>query len=318
MDTIIYIYLNKNLHTDLKGTDLTATLSEQGIYNRKEYDMGDYRLIQIGMCEHFLRVCQGKGLNTSNSAEMEFADSRLTSKEQTKKGQTGKKITIMSLIEKVSWVTAAKKRYEMECAKREEAMRWKFFREIIEDRDHSFIVCQDEIPFLTGLNFREYLEEDWIMHMMGYARLPHYLILGKVYGLYTIIRHYAREMKSLKWILLRRQFKEEDREFVEYIYEEYGLTMDVRLIEEEADYKRGGLLSAIPVVVVDFCEEERIPVGAVPRGSIWIDMISSEEKYRRLEERDTGIYYFSLKKEWKQPQKALNILDTTGKNGYNT
>jgi len=73
-----------------------------------------------------------------------------------------------------------------------------------------------------------------------------------------------------------------------------------------------------PSLVLDFSEADRIATADVPRGSIWLDMAASEEKRRRIEDRNTGIRYFSLKKEWKQPQKALNHLDTTSKNGYNT
>jgi D-alanine-D-alanine ligase len=44
---------------------------------------------------------------------------------------------------------------------------------------------------------------------------------------------------------------------------------------------------------------------------------ASEEKERRVASGCPQIRYFSMKKEWKDPRKALEYLDTISKNGYN-
>ena len=60
--------------------------------------------------------------------------------------------------------------------------------------------------------------------------------------------------------------------------------------------------------------------AGVARGSIWLDLYSVEEKQKKMECRNPGIFYFSLKKKWKQVQKVRNMpffLDTAKENGYN-
>ena len=190
--------------------------------------------------------------------------------------------------------------------------------EIAKEEDHCCVVCQEAIPSLGRLDFHGYFEEDWVRHMMRYVNSPHFVILGQAACLPQILYSFVRKMKSLKWMMPARQFRPQFQDLVDDFCEEYGLAVDLRLVEEEADYRRCGLLCTIPSVIVDFSEEEKIPATAVAGESVWIDMVSSEEKQRRLEERNLGIAYFSLKKEWKQPQKAVNHLDTISKNGYNT
>lgn len=115
-----------------------------------------------------------------------------------------------------------------------------------------------------------------------------------------------------------RQFQEAQEELVEDIYEEYGLAVEVHLLGEEKELRRRWLNCPFPVVIIDFSGEEKISAADVAKNSIWLDMTASEVKRHRLEDRNTQIAYFSLKKEWKQPQKARNYLDTISKNRYNT
>ena len=203
-------------------------------------------------------------------------------------------------------------------------------------------VCQEPMPYFAERYFNDYFAADWVRHMLRYGRyvedmthtrgrtydsrikeevsqpLAHFMILGQTACLPEILYEHVRGIKSLKWILPRRQFLEGQQELVEVLSEEYGLAAEVRLLFEEEGYRQVHPVCRVPSLVLDFSEEDRIPTADVARGSIWLDMASSEEKRRRIEDRDTGIHYFSLKKEWKQPQKALNYLDTISKNGYNT
>ena len=77
------------------------------------------------------------------------------------------------------------------------------------------------------------------------------------------------------------------------------------------------LKAAAPCLVLDFCDSDKVYGGGLAAGSIWLDFPASEEKERRVTSGCPQIRYFSMKKEWKDPRKALEYLDTISKNGYN-
>ena len=70
-------------------------------------------------------------------------------------------------------------------------------------------------------------------------------------------------------------------------------------------------------MVLDFSDSDKVYGGGLPAGSVWLDFPASEEKERRVTSGCPQIRYFSMKKEWKDPRKALEYLDTISKNGYN-
>lgn len=260
--------------------------------------MGDYCLVRVGVSSELMRILQERVPEESGSQE------------------STKKRSIFPWQRRREAHIAEKNRQQrlLEDTK----CRQDFLQQIMEDRNHSYIVTEEPVPFLEGWEFRGYYEEEWVMHIMQYATLNHFVILGKAECIPRLMLQYVQRMKSLKWVLLQRQYGEAEEELVEEIYEEYGLAVEVRLLEEEGDWRRMRLACKIPMVLVDFCEEEKISAADVARGSIWLDMNASEVKRCRLEDRNTGIAYFSLKKEWKRPQNALYQLDTNSKNGYNT
>lgn len=291
MDTIIYVYLKK---------EYGARNQESENYQRQDFSMGTYHLVKVGVSSTLWRILREQDLE-ENNAEKSEEDGVLSVLHFRKKRERRRR------------EIARQQRLirEAEC-------RQSFLQELLEDREHSYFVAEESIPILEGWTFRGYWEEEWVMHLMQHATLNHFVILGTAECIPVIILKYVRKMKSLRWILQERQFGDVEQELVEEIYEEYGLAVEVKLLKEEKDYRRMQLVCPQPVVVVDFSEEPRIPTSDVGKGSIWLDMSALEEKRRRLEERNTGIAYFSLKKEWKQPQKALYQLDTNSKNGYNT
>lgn len=283
-------------------------------YQRQDFDMGDYWLVSVGVSRELWRILQERDAEEvcpkSSETEGVGADG--------KKGGKHKKLI-------PPWARLGQKRQARlleqlrQQRKLEEAqIRQQFVQKLLEDRDHSYFVTEEPVSFLEGWSFREYLEETWVLHMMKYAALNHFVILGKADCIPGLLLRYVRSMKSLRWYLAERQFQEAESDLVEDIYEEYGLAVEVHLLEEEKDFRKLRLTCRLPAVVIDFCEEERISVVDVAKGSIWLDMGACETKRHRLEDRNTQIAYFSLKKEWKQPQKALNYLDTISKNGYNT
>ena len=149
--------------------------------------------------------------------------------------------------------------------------------------------------------FDSFREPQWVEHMMQYAGNPHFLILGYDSVLPLLIRRYACKMKSLKWILPKECYREPLQDFLEDIYEEYGLAAAVQVLEPGQNLKRAGVACREPSSILDFSGEVQIPTGQIAKGSIWLDMDALEEKCRRMESRNLGIRYVSLKKEWKQP-----------------
>ena len=99
--------------------------------------------------------------------------------------------------------------------------------------------------------------------------------------------------------------------------DEYGLIPEIRLLPEAADYDRVRLEATAPCLVLDFCDSDKVYGGGLAAGSVWLDFPASEEKERRVASGCPQIRYFSMKKEWKDPRKALEYLDTISKNGYN-
>ncbi len=164
--------------------------------------------------------------------------------------------------------------------------------------------------------FESYHDYLWVQELMQYTVPGYYLILGYAACLPEILRGYVGRMRGLKWFLKPEQYTLEVEDFIEEFYVEYGLAVEVHLVGEAWNRVRPG--SAVPVNVLDFTGEEKLSAYDVADGSIWVDMDSIDGKNRRMEARNPGITYFSLKKQWKQRQKEGICLDTVGKNGYNT
>lgn len=160
--------------------------------------------------------------------------------------------------------------------------------------------------------FDGYHEFPYAEELLAYGHSPHFLILGYDRLVPELILSHIRKMKSLRLIL---DYLPKDLEgFLEDLYEEYGLAATFQLLPEtqEHPYRSARILCSRPSVVLDFSGEGRMLTSGVVKDSVWLDMDSMEEKRRRIEERDTGILYISLKKQWAQG------LDTPIKNRYNT
>lgn len=279
MDTIIYIYRWKRPEEQ-----------KQHMYCREDYDLQDYQLSRVGMSESLLQICADNTYRQNSRRPKEpggFFERR-----------------------------RKKKQREQECIRLAE-----FMRDIGADRPEVSFVLEEPVPYLAGREFNGYFQSVYVRHLLRYAGaegIYHFIILGQTACVQELIYGLINNMKSLKWILPARLYRQAQQDMVDILYEEYGLAVEVRVFQEEESFARVYPTCRVPSVVLDFSETDRVPTVDVARGSIWLDMASSGEKRRRIEDRDTGIQYFSLKKEWKQPQKALNYLDTISKNGYNT
>jgi hypothetical protein len=197
-------------------------------------------------------------------------------------------------------------------------------QELTEDPDHTYVVCREPLSFYFGREFRDYLQQEWIEHLLrygerpgGYPAWPDLVLLGRNPYLPYVVLRYAARLQSMKWYLTEREYREEEEWLTGELEDEYGLIPEIRLLAENADYGRVRLQGTKPCVVLDFCDNEKVYGGGLAAGSIWLDFPASEEKERRVASGCPQIRYFSMKKEWKDPRKAREYLDTISKNGYN-
>ena len=165
--------------------------------------------------------------------------------------------------------------------------------------------------YLPLEEFHGYTERFWTEQVFYQgvrlsASPPHFVILGTAPGLPEVLEAHARRMKSLRWVLLEAEWDEELSAFVEDFYTEYGLAIELQLLEDAAALRRLRLFCGEPVNVVDFTGESYMAVSAAPEGSVWLDMLSVEEKRRRILARGKNITYFSMKEIWKNAQKRCN------------
>ncbi len=159
--------------------------------------------------------------------------------------------------------------------------------------------------------FQGYTQQFWVGQVFsqaaGLAVLPsRFVIMGTAPGLPEVIEAHVRRMKSLRWFLPSAEWNEELSVFVEDFYTEYGLAIELQLVEDEAALKRLRPFSRESVNIVDFTGENFMAVSAVPEGSVWMDMLSVEEKRRRIMAKGKKITYFSMKEIWKNAQKRCN------------
>lgn len=319
MDTIIYIFRWKqpdvNEHPNMQMANKQtagAVLCKEDMYCREDYDLQDYQFIKLAVSEKLLQICE-ENITADNSRRRKESGGFF------------------------------EKRRRKRIREQERALLTEFLQDIGADAGEVSFVCEEPVAYFAGREFNGYFQEKYVKHLLRYAGmgalflgekekmprgsvrrrdsgdfLTHFVVLGQTDCVQKIIYKLVDNIKSLKWILPRRLYRQEQQDFVDILYEDYGLAVEVRLMEEEESFTKVYPSSRLPAVILDFSETDRIPVMDVAKGSIWLDMGSSEEKRRRIEDRNTGLHYFSLKKEWKQPQKALNYLDTTSKNGYNT
>lgn len=154
--------------------------------------------------------------------------------------------------------------------------------------------------------FRDYTGRYWIEQLFRRAERSHFILLGKAAEVFPVIEAYAGRMKSLRWILTEAEYDRELADFVEDFYTEYGLAIELQLLEDWAALKRLRFFCREAVNMVDFTGENCMAVLTVPEGSIWLDMFSVEEKKRRILAREKKVAYISMKDIWKIVQKRCN------------
>lgn len=154
--------------------------------------------------------------------------------------------------------------------------------------------------------FTGYTELQWVQELMPFAANNHFIVLGNANCIPELLQQYADRMKSLRWIMDEAYVgahSEELEDFAETFYQEQGLAVTIEKVQGKCGFERLQLFCREPANILDFTGEDRVSVGWAPKGSIWLDMCSSEEKYRRISRRGGEIPYFSLRESWRQAQR---------------
>ncbi len=146
-----------------------------------------------------------------------------------------------------------------------------------------------------------------LLQQISKSRWPrHLVILGEAPCMEKWLEPMAKYMKSIVQFSLNRS-KGFDT-IREKLLDEYGL-----LIKWEKSLQPQSEESAM---VLDYCGKENVFIWGIPPGSVWVDMTSRESRRHAIEDRETGIYYTSLKTFWQG--EMLQTLDTINKIKYNT
>ena len=199
MDTIIYVYCDRSYSEE----------NSRG-YCRRDYDMGDYRLVRVGVSKELWRILQEREPENAGS---EREENRALEQRGWFKRLSGK-LPWNRLKEQLRTQRSLRLRETVRQQRlaAEAERRQQFVAEIMEDRDHSYFVTQEPIAFLEGWSFRGYAEEEWVLHLMQYASGNHFVILGKADCIPRLLLRYVKHMKSLKWWITGRQFGEAEQE----------------------------------------------------------------------------------------------------------
>ncbi len=167
-------------------------------------------------------------------------------------------------------------------------------------------------PIYTNYHAKENVQR--MLHMLSKEQFPQEAwILGQGPGMEEWLPIIARQVRNLTFYaeFVTKGFED----MLEELEENFGLVAQVSLVTP-GEWKKQRLRSLQPVLVMDFSGEEVISVTRLCRGSIWMDMDSVDGKRHAIEERRTGVFYFSLKNLWKR--EMSQTLDTVGNFEYNT
>lgn len=163
-------------------------------------------------------------------------------------------------------------------------------------------VCRPPITYFDKWKFTEYMDNVWVNRLLAKAVLPYYVVIGNFAGLREILFPRARRMKELIIYVTEGDRSEELDDITEELYDEYGLTPQLQIIEQD-NYKSLVKIGFMPCNVLDFSEETRLWPGIVPAGSRWFDFGNSDDKRRKIESIGADVIYFSMMDMFENPEK---------------
>lgn len=307
MNTIIYFYQKRDLQEPAIDVKIKAGLDKQ-----------EYMLIRVGFNlagEHWFGQNLGQTVPEESQALLETEKTNIPCK----KGMIGAFWRVRQKRREMKRQVEAQLKLEQALFIREEQLKAtekqmrlaadRILKRADREGDCSY-VCEEYLKkcaaWKVWLNhfpvkeFDGYLQDFWIGQLLPHAVHPQFVILGTCEGIDALIEGCAHRMKSLKWILKEQEYTPALMDFVERFCEEYGLAIALRTVSGRTAYRKLRLVCPEPTNIFDFTEETGILTSGVAEGSVWLDMRSSEEKYRRIAERGTGIRFFSLKEGWKR------------------
>lgn len=315
MDTIIYFYKKKDLQEpviDVKIENPKAgRKTETGIPEPQKY-----KLIRVGLWlegENWFGQSAGQTVPKEDQALLETEDLEMPDK----KG-------ILGTLQRARWKRLEKRRREeaqrrleqmllareAQLGKIEKQMRLAVER-ILKKADEEGLwgyVCEtglknsavwkEWLKCFPVKEFDGYMRAFWVKQLLPMAVHSRFVILGSCEDICELIESCAGRMKALKWILQEQECTQEIQDFVEDFYIEYGLAAALQTVSGHTAYRRIQLACGKPANILDFTGEPCVATSGIAKGSVWLDMQPSEEKRRRIAERNTGIRYFSLKERW--------------------
>jgi len=154
----------------------------------------------------------------------------------------------------------------------------------------------------------------WILQRISKNQYPYRAyVLGTGMGMEEWLPYVAERVHHIRFYL---EFATKGmEELQEMLLEEYGMLTEVILIGA-GEFKKLRLRSEEPVLVIDFSGQESVAVSGLKKGSIWVDMDAVETKRHAMEDRYTGVHYYSFKTVCKR--EMLQTLDISSKFAYNT
>lgn len=159
--------------------------------------------------------------------------------------------------------------------------------------------------------FAGFMELQWARLLMSHAVCPHFVVLGEAPCIPQLMDQYADRMKSLRWIVNEACWetqREELEDFAECFYQEQGLAVTIERVQGKGAFEKLRPACKEPANILDFTGEDKVSAGWAEKGSIWLDMGSSEEKCRRIVQRNSELQYYSLRERWRQTQKSVITL----------
>lgn len=169
---------------------------------------------------------------------------------------------------------------------------------VCQERLKGSAVWREWLKYFPVREFDGYARAFWVKQLLPGAAYPRFVILGSCEDIFELIEDCADRMKNLRWVLREQECTREILDFVENFYVEYGLAAALQTVTGRTAYRKLRLDCCEPASILDFTGEPYINLSGIAEGSVWLDMRPSEEKRRRIAERNTGIRYFSLKECW--------------------
>lgn len=274
MDTILFFYQNKN------GS---STRLEPEI---REYFLMDFKVVKLGLSKAAVMLLEQNSPYEKEHEKDMFA-------------------RIICGIAEIFFGGLLEKRRRRRRQRLAQQQREELLNSVLKcwgDECTTACVCMPPVTYFDKWKFTEYMDRVWLDRMLAQAKLPYYVVIGAFAGLRELLLPRARRMKELIIYVTESDNTEELVDITEELFEEFGLTPQLHIIEQN-NYKSLGKLGFMPCNILDFSGEVRLWPDAVPSGSRWFDFGNSDDKKRKIENAGADIIYFSLMDMFRNPEK---------------